>query len=320
MKLRFSLMTLALTAGLSFGLSSCTEEENPLVPTVGVPSDVMINTLDANQITAKWTRSADDLGGDTLIVTDKATGIESKAIAFAGTSSATVNGLSAGKLYDVQVASEGGRTVAIEWATAARSGKIKLWETSGTGAGQPSGLIIGPSTHGAVAAALSVNAADNALIDIVLATDPAVPTSNISLQSAHIEGSQLPSNDSTNFSDTVYYVSGGLDNDYYTSGFGGRITTKGYYDQFALAPNNMSAVCLVRTETGYYARVEIVPQADGKLWNVDASNNRSIDVIVSYQSIVNKPYASRPIGKRVRGVSAPKRAEDAAIGVIKNVQ
>jgi hypothetical protein len=305
MKLRFSLMTLALTAGLSFGLSSCTEEENPLVPTVGVPSDVMINTLDANQITAKWTRSADDLGGDTLIVTDKATGIESKAIAFAGTSSATVNGLSAGKLYDVQVASEGGRTVAIEWATAARSGKIKLWETSGTGAGQPSGLIIGPSTHGAVAAALSVNAADNALIDIVLATDPAVPTSNISLQSAHIEG---------------YYVSGGLDNDYYTSGFGGRITTKGYYDQFALAPNNMSAVCLVRTETGYYARVEIVPQADGKLWNVDASNNRSIDVIVSYQSIVNKPYASRPIGKRVRGVSAPKRAEDAAIGVIKNVQ
>jgi hypothetical protein len=319
MKLRYSLLTMAVAMGLTFGLSSCTEEDNPIVPGISAPTNVMVNTLDANQISAIWTRGSDDTGVDTLIVRNANSGARAgTAVAFAGTSTATVNGLSANTLYTVSVASADNESAGIEWATAARSGKIKLWETAGTGAGQPSGLIIGPSTHGTVAAALSVSHPDAALIDIVLATDPSVPNSLISFQSAHTIGSQLPDNDSTNFADTVYYVSGGLNNDYYSSGFGSRITTKGFYDQFSLAPLNSSAICLVRTQSGYYARIEIVPQADGKLWNVNGSDQRSIDVIVSYQSLPNKPYASRPAGKRIGG-SVPKRAQDGAIGVVKNV-
>ena len=68
MKLRYSIMTLAVAMGLTFGLSACTEEDNPIVPAVGIPTNVMVNTLNENQITATWTRSVDDVDADTLLV------------------------------------------------------------------------------------------------------------------------------------------------------------------------------------------------------------------------------------------------------------
>jgi hypothetical protein len=318
MKFRYSLLTLAVAMGLTFGLSSCTEEDTPVVPgtDVGVATGVMVNTMDANTITAKWTRAADDTGNDTLWVTEVGTSTEMYAVAFAGTSTATVNGLSSGKLYNVQVGnSTGNRTTTIEWATAVRSGVITIYETSGSTSAQPSGLAL--SLNGGPATAVSVNSKDSGQIDLVLATDTtsSLSPAYLSFQAANVIGSQIPTGKATKIDSTVFYVSGGLDNDYYSSGFASRIVGKKYYDEFASAPANKSAIVLVHTEDGHYARVEVKSQPDGKLYRM-VGGVKAIDCIVSYQTIANKAYASRPVtGPRV---SVPKLKGEGAVGVIKN--
>jgi hypothetical protein len=305
--------------GLMFGLVACTEE-NPVVPgtDVGVATNVMVNTPDANSITAKWTRAADDTGNDTLWVSEVGTSTEVYAVAFAGTSTATVAGLSTGKLYNVQVGnSTGNRSVAIEWATAMRSATVTIFETSGSGAGQPSGIAL--SYNGGTATALSINSGDSLKIDLVLATDtdPALSPAFLSLQGANVFGSQIPTGKATKIDSNVFYVSGGLDNDYYTSGFSSRIVNKKYYDGFATAPANMSAIVLVFTEDGHYARVEVKPQPDGRLYKMVGSV-KAIDCVVSYQPLMNKAYASRPVARQ--RLSVPKLKGEGAVGIIKNVK
>lgn len=310
MKLRYSLLTLAVAMGLTFGLSSCTEEENPITPGAGVPSDVMINTMDANTITAKWTRAADDTDADTLIVTDVAAGTEMTAIAFAGTSTAQVGGLSTGKLYSVQVASTGGRSAAIEWATAMRTANVTIFETSGSGAGQPSGIAL--SYNGGAATALSINSADSLKIDLVLATDPTADAAFLSLQGANVVGSQIPTGKSAQLADTVFIVDGGLNADYYSSGFSSRITTKKYFDQFSRTGG--SAIVLVKTMEGNFARIEVMKQSDGKLYKI-VGGVKAVDLAVSYQPLVGKAYAARPIVRR--GYAVPKLAGEGSVVVYK---
>lgn len=309
MNIRISLLTLALALGLSFGLSSCTEE-NPVTPGIGVPYDVQVNTLDANNITAKWTRSSDDVGSDTLVVTEIATGTQFTAIAFAGTSSATINGLSTGKLYNVQVGSEGGRSTAIEWATAVHTANVTLYETTGSGAGQPSGIAL--SYNGGTATSLSINSFDSLKIDLVLATDPTADVAGLSLQGANVIGSQIPTGKSAQFGDTVFIVDGGLNADYYSTGFSSRITTKKYFDQFARTGG--SAIVLVKTMEGNYARLEVKKQPDGKLYRMVGSV-KAVDLVVSYQPIIGKAYAARPIKRS--GVSVPKLAGEGSVVVFK---
>jgi hypothetical protein len=311
MKLRYSLMTLAVAMGLMFGLSACTEEDQPLIPgtDVGLATNVMVNTMDANTITAKWTRAADDTGNDTLFVSDGTT--EMMAVAFAGTSTASVAGLSTGKTYSIQVAnSTGNRTTAIEWATAVRTENITIYETSGSGAGQPSGLAL--SYNGGAATALSINSVDSLKIDLVLATDPSADAAFLSLQGANVVGSQIPTGKSAQLGDTVFIVDGGLDADYYSTGFSSRITTKKYFDQFSRTGG--SAIVLVKTMEGNYARVEVKKQADGKLYKMVGAV-KAVDLEISYQPIVGKAYAARPI--RRSGVSVPKLAGEGSVVVFK---
>ena len=310
MKLRYSLLTLAVAMGLTFGLSSCTEED-PIVPCVGIPTDVMVNTLNENQITAAWTRSADDVDADTLILIE-ADGTEHSAIAMGTSTTATVTGLSTGKVYTVKVASVGGRTAGFEWATAIRTQGITIYETSGSGAGQPSGLAL---TYGASqkAQALSINSADSLKIDLVLATDPTADAAFLSLQGANVVGSQIPTGKSAQLGDTVYLVNGGLDADFYSTGFASRITTKKYFDQFNSVGG--SAIVLVKTMEGNYARVEVKEQADGKLFRM-VSGVKAVDLIVSYQPLGGKAYASRPITRR--GFAVPKLAGEGSVAVVKN--
>lgn len=309
MKLRYSLLTLAVAMGLTFGLSSCTEED-PIVPGVGTPTDVMVNTLNETQITAAWTRSSDDVDADTLIAIE-ADGTEHTAIAMGSTTTATVTGLATGKVYTVKVASVGGRTAGFDWATAIRTQGITIYETSGSGVGQPSGLAL---TYGASAKsqALSINSPDSLKIDLVLATDPTADAAFLSLQGANVVGSQIPTGKSAQLGDTVFLVDGGLDADYYASGFASRITTKKYFDQFNRTGG--SAIVLVKTMEGNYARVEVKKQADGKLFRM-VSGVKAVDLIVSYQPLVGKAYASRPITRR--GYSVPKLAGEGSVVVEK---
>ncbi|HEY6171521.1 MAG TPA: fibronectin type III domain-containing protein [Candidatus Kapabacteria bacterium] len=310
MKLRYSLMTLAVAMGLTFGLSSCTEEDNPIVPGVGIPTDVMVNTLNENQITATWTRSSDDVDADTLIVIAP-DGTERNATAMGTTTTATVTGLSLGTVYTVKVASVGGRTTGFEWATAIRTQGLTIYETTGSGAGQPSGIAL--SYNGAKSQALSINSPDSLKIDLVLATDPTADAAFLSLQGANVIGSQIPTGKSAQLGDTVFIVNGGLDADYYSSGFSSRITTKKYFDQFNRTGG--SAIVLVKTMEGNYARVEVKEQADGKLFRM-VGGVKAVDLIVSYQPLGGKAYASRPITRR--GFSVPKLAGEGSVAVVKN--
>jgi hypothetical protein len=309
MKLRYSLMTLAVAMGLTFGLSSCTEED-PITPGVGVPTDVMVNTLNENQITATWTRSSDDVDADTLILIAP-DGTEHNATAMGTTTTATVTGLSLGTVYTVKVASVGGRTAGFEWATAIRTTGLTIYETSGSGVGQPSGIAL--SYNGAKSQALSINSVDSLKIDLVLATDPTADAAFLSLQGANVIGSQIPTGKSAQLGDTVFMVNGGLDADFYSSGFSSRITTKKYFDQFNRTGG--SAVVLVKTMEGNYARVEVKEQANGKLFRMVGSV-KAVDLIVSYQPLGGKAYASRPITRR--GYSVPKLAGEGSVVVVKN--
>ncbi len=308
MNIRISLLTLALAMGLTFGLSSCTEE-NPITPGVGIPSGVLVNTLNENQITAMWTRSSDDIEADTLIVIE-ADGTEHSATAMGTTTSATVTGLSTGMVYTVKVASVGGRTTGFEWATAIRTQGLTIYETTGSGSGQPSGIAL--SYNGAKAQALSINSADSLKIDLVLATDPTADGAFLSLQGANVVGSQIPTGKAAQLGDTVFIVEGGLDADYYGSGFSNRITSKKYFDQFNRTGG--SAIVLVKTQGGNYARVEVKKQADGKLFRM-VSGVKAVDLLVSYQPLVGKAYAARPIARR--GYSVPKLAGEGSVVVFK---
>jgi hypothetical protein len=277
---------------------------------LGKPSNVMLNTTSENSITARWTRSSDDNGTDTVVVIEP-NGTEHIAKVFAGTTIGTVGGLSTGKLYKVQVASQGGRSPAIEWATAIQTRNITLYETVGSLQTQPNGVAL--SYNGGKAQALSINDPDSLKIDLVLATDPTADAAGLSLQGANVIGSQIPTGKSAQFSDTVFIVEGGLAADFYPSGFSSRITAKRYFDQFN--SKGGSAIVLVKTMEGNYARIEVIPQADGKLFRMVGSV-KAIDLVVSYQPLVGKAYASRPIKKL--GETVPKRTGEGARVLVKN--
>jgi hypothetical protein len=315
MKIRITLMTLTVALGLGFG--GCTEEENPINgggTNYGVPTGLKVNSVAADKIGAMWTRAADDIGADTLIAIAPS-GAEVKEVIAAGTSSGVISGLSANVLYTIKVASTGGRTAGIEWATATRSGMLTLYETFDNTAGHFSGLILGPTPRTA-----STEGPDSLLIDVVLATDNSVPkVPFLSLQGANVVGSGIPTGRSCYFANNVFSVKGGLNNDYYTTSFASQITNKKYYDEFGDAPDSSSIIIGVVTEDNHYARIEVVPQTNGKVWKdvpITGGSARAIDVIVSYQPLTGKGYASRPFNTVRREI--PKVKGEGATLIIKN--
>jgi hypothetical protein len=274
------------------------------------PKDLEVNSLSSSQITATWTRDGSDATTDTLIATNAGGTIVASAIALSPSNKATLTGLSPGVLYKITVGSRGGRSSSVEWATATRSAKITLYETADPTSGHPSGLIFGDPSG--VARAASVSGADSLLIDLVLATDNTSPYPYLSLQSANVVGSQIWNGRATVFGDTTYVITesggNGLNAQYFSSGFNNEFNAgHNYFDKFDELNQTKGSSIVLFMKTGlippHYARVEIIPQANGLLWK-NVGSYRAIDVVVSYQPMSDKAYAGRP--GAIRGHDAPK--------------
>ena len=301
MKLRNTFFMLVLSVSMAFLITSCTTEPGGPPPTtgVGIPTVLEVNTLSATSITARWVRASNDSTADTLIVSPQAGGAEMKAVALAGISSATISTLTINTPYLVSVASGGGRTATIIWGTATRSGTLTIFETGDPG--NPSGLILGP-----IARVVSTKGADSSKIDLVLASRADVPNPFISLQTASGAKSGIFFGRKT-LVDDYFEVAGGLDKDFYKSGFS--TPASDGFSGFGAVTSGNPVVMVVKTTDGNYARIEILPQAlnGNKLWKiVGAGPYRAIEVIVSYQPTANAPYAGRPEAVR-RGTNEPVR-------------
>lgn len=308
-------------------LAGCTEEDGPVGPgddttTYAKPSNLQVTSISATEIKARWQRGAGDVGVDTLIATPVGGGAEMKVVTAksASDTSATLSGLSVGTQYDITVAAHGtnGRTAAIRWATATRSGVITLYETADNTAGHNSGLVLGANNEtSSTAHSASTIGAEKLDIDLVLATDNSLTLPFLSLQGADVTGSGIPGGRVTRLGNNYFIVAGGLDFDFYAASIASEFTLGVNFFPVLGAVSN-PIILLVKTADNHYARVEIVPQSSGFLWKdvvVGSNSYRAIDVIVSYQPTTGVAYAGRPVDI-ARGFNTPRTG--GAKAVIKN--
>jgi hypothetical protein len=258
------------------------------------PTGIMANSLSATSVGVEWTTS--DPAIASIVATPVGSGSPITISASgSGATKATVTGLTAGTAYTFAVNTTGMPSTAITWAGAARSATVRIYETNDPSSSDPSGLSL---IVGSVQAfGTSTSAGHQASIDVVLSSDN-TSASGITLVSAGVTGSGIPPTLSglrmTTFNDNSVLVTGGLDADYYSSDLAAL---------FALGNNTAdiptgtspSEIIRVKTTDHFYARLEIVPQADGTLYGTNAGGYKFVDVIVSEQSTALLPYAARGI-------------------------
>ena len=285
----FSSLALATLGGLLF--SSCTNSTSPNNPVVGAPSNVMASSTSATSISIEWTRGSSDTGPDTIIVSSA--NATTTTPTGATDSKATLTGLSEGTPYTITVASTGGRS-SITWMTAQRYTGIKIYETSDPSPLDPSALVLASNATDAIAESAATNA------DFVLKTESSV-SSGISLEAGAVIDGSWNDNKVNGRGD---YIVGGLSNDYRSTDYTQDMDTASVnaYDvpNDAVYATKGSRVLIVKQQDPalgtHLALIEIVPDAaTGKLYSTNASGYKYITVNISYQSVVNQPYAARPI-------------------------
>ncbi|MEO6939536.1 MAG: fibronectin type III domain-containing protein, partial [Candidatus Kapaibacterium sp.] len=174
-------------------------------------TNLLVDALSSTSIGVRWTRASDDLTADTVYAVTSV-GDSSSVIASSSSSSAILTGLQGQKAYTITVHSFGGTSTGITWATADRYAPVRIYETSAPG--RQSGLSLTPGAVTSLSVAL---VATQGLVDLSLATDLTVHGSNISLESAGVAGSGIPTGlRSVLLGDDAYIVRGGLDSDYYS--------------------------------------------------------------------------------------------------------
>lgn len=297
----------ALVASLYF--TGCTEEDGPT--NGNGPTNVEVTAIDESRISVRWTRESGDASPNTIIATPVGGGAAITENIGAGLSTGIIDGLTPNVKYTIQVeSSTNNLSTGVEWATATRSAKIRLWETADNTAGHFSGLVLGnPGEATSSAHSASTIGAEKLDIDLVLASDTSLLNlPYMTLQGADVDGSGIIGGRATRLGNVVNAITAGLDGDFYSTSFS---------DQFNLGvnfvpfPQNASdpLVILVKTadNPSHYARVEVTKQPSGLVWGEGPApeNYRYIDVVVSYQPIAGVAYAGRPVGI-ARGFNTPK--------------
>ncbi len=250
-----------------------------------LPTNLMVNAMSASSIGAKWTRDASDYGDDTIVAMNGSTVVSSTPTM---ASNGIVTGLAEGTVYSISIHMSSGATASIPWMTAERTTGIKIYEKADPDAGDPSALVLAANGTGAV----SLTGATNA--DFVLDDDASLP-SGISFEAGAVFNALW--ND-TRVNPNANYIVGGLNNDYRGTDYSQDIIAAN--DNAYNLPNDASygtkgsAVLTCQTASGNLALIEIVPDANtGMLYSTTADGYKYVTVNVSYQSVVNTPYAGR---------------------------
>ncbi len=303
-KLSIILSSMALLAVAGLFVAGCSSSTSPATASVGIPSNILMQSQSANSIAAGWTRAANDTGAagiDTMIVMNGTT-VAGTATAAAGVSTASVSGLSTGTVYSIIIASSGGRSASVSWMTAVRTNGLQLYQFSSN---NPSGLQLnGP---GGSATVISATSANSSVLDFYLEDaqhDNTITTpSGISFEGAQFlnGGGSVYRNSYMDQNDNTYIV-GGLNASWSATNFAMQIdsinnpTFQGNaYD----IPNDASyntkgsRVLLVETTGGYFARIEVIPDPSTGMLYSGSGTDKYITVNVSYQPTANEPYAAR---------------------------
>lgn len=286
-----ALAALGATVG-AFSFASCTNPSSPAT-TVGAPTNLMALSKDANTISIKWTRGANDTAAETVAVAANGTTISTLQEP-ASVTSLDLTTLNTGTVYTITVTSSGGST-SINWMTAVRTSGLRIYQFS---SGQPSGLQLnGPGGHAAVVSAGSANIATmDFYVDDFQHDTSITTTSGISFESPQFLNTPGKTWRSSYFQNDQLYVLGGLDSAYSATDFSTFLSNpsagNNSYDIPDVQENDR--VLTVATQDGNVARIDIIPDATtGKLYS-GSGTNKYITVNVSYQPIAGKPYAARP--------------------------
>jgi hypothetical protein len=202
----------------------------------------------------------------------------------------------------------------IIWAPIYLTSMVRVYETADSSSSQPSGLVLGQTSH---AASISGSEKDN--IDLVLATDNSLKQIPfLSLIAADVQGSGINGGKATDIGNNAYQTKAGLVGNKFTTDIAGLVPTQSgnRINSFDIPGNisdSSSIILLMRTSDGHYARVEIIPQpavgGNNYLWGDTNPGGkpsyRFIDVNVTYQTIFDGGYVGRPIETK-RGTNTPK--------------
>lgn len=325
---RFSLLAMLMA---TLGLASCTEEDGLGGGTSN--SKVSVTSLSSTSIGVRWTNPTTT---DQIVATPTSGAGSPVTVNITGaTGQGVLTGLTNGQSYDIVVKNGSETSAKVTWAPATRwpseanpSATVRLFETAAPINVGPSGLIIDETGMRAV----STEGNEQTRIDLVLATqDPARVARDtiVSLVSPSISSeSGIPGGRKTAFADKIFYVTGGLDNDYYTVALSTLVhpsqdLARNALDIVKMATNhegyNKSLILVLRTQDNHYARVEVLPQPAGSpragqhygIETITGNEYKFVDVRASYQLTTGLGYASRP-----SGIPAIRRAISA--GVVKN--
>jgi len=259
-------------------------------------------SLSESSIALRWK----DLGAGTQYTVSAVPTGGGSVISFKTTETkALLQNLKSNTIYKITIGTLAGTTKAMEWAPAYRTGVIRLYETNDNTPGHNAGIVItGVGTHAA-----SINGPERQLVDFVLVTDHTAPAPYLALASASVTAlTGITDGRVTAISDVTYLVDGGLDVDYYTKGIESLFTLSNPANFATLVEDNegSSLILPFLLADNHFGRLEIMTQADGKLYGVDSKNNKFIDVRISYQTITGKGYVSRP--RPTRGITAPLKS------------
>lgn len=303
-KLTTVLSGLAMAALGAFSFASCTNPSSPAA-TIGAPTNLMALSKDANTISIKWTRGANDTAAESVSLASNGTTTSTQQEP-ATVTSMDLTTLATGTVYTITVTSSGGST-SINWMTAVRTSGLRIYQFS---SGLQSGLQLkGPGGPAVVVSAASANIAtmDFYLEDVEHA-NTITTTSGLSFEGPQFLNIAGETWRNSYFQDDQLYVQGGLDNAYSTTDFSTFLnnSSAGHnsYDIPDVQENDR--VLTVATQDGNLARIDIVPDATtGKLYS-GSGTNKYITVNVSYQPIAGKPYAARP--HPFQGVREPRNS------------
>ncbi len=279
-------MTYTITVVCATGSSTAIPYTVP-----GVPTSLMVNSMNATSIGAVWTRGLDDTIADTIFAIDTS-GIITRSTPIIG-DTGFVSGLSEGDRYTVCVHVRTGISDSITWMTAERTTGLKIYEVSDN-VGDPRGLVLTSPVS-------AISLPGMKPPDLILDTNSTLP-SGISLDAGD---SAMMNGNATKINPNYTFILGGLSSNYNLTNYLSDALTDtvtplvipadssyGMADSTHGGKGSLLFVC--QTVAGNWALIEIVPDPNShQLYSIAGNGFKYITVNVSYQAFANDPYAGR---------------------------
>jgi len=246
---------------------------------------VAVTSLSSTSIGVHW--SPLDVRPDTIVASRNGAIVARTFVT--GDTTGVLEGLEAGVVYTVSVHTADGPSMGVLWSPANRIA-VRLYESADKTAGHPAGLDLATGNTIAIQDTTAAHDADLVFVSNVSSS------SGVSLASPGAWWVSGYRNGRHTRLSPMTFNSVKLDQTYYTrdlTQFFDSTTTQGTDVRDVLGYYyGKPAVGYCKTESGNYARIEILPQGGGSLLG-GTYGKRYIDLVIWYQPLANVPYAGR---------------------------